>query len=399
MSRQFSIATMLRMVPNELLQEFFSVLGHADFDPDWEHLGQREFDPLLDYITDLPTSQAGEFDQELQAVYELSCQSGMTAIAEAAKLLDMAELPLQMPQEMSVHGRAMWTRLRHPKVFETAQLLHEIDHLSWWRKRNDLPSTTPNTSPEAIEALERAISSLLKDQGRGRLCTVETYTRDNVHYFFAYPDDYSETANQHDDNGNLVPIVINKTMQVVFAYHSKEGSMETYAKLPKRMKEGLEGCFSECILNWKLGEHVPGKTFEMNQLKDPHFHLVTDPQDRVTAELVKMRLAHKTNGRKVDLAVDRTIDGESIHKAIEQTIRTEASPLSQWNVIAVAIHFEFLPKAGRKPGRQTITVSFPNTCNVRSERSERVEIIQKYLKRWKIDCGRPTPAGSMAVGA
>ncbi len=399
MSRQFSIPTMLRMVPNELLQEFFSVLGHAGFDPDWEHLGQREFDPLLDYITDLPTPQAGELDQELQAVYELSCQSGMTAIAEAAKLHDLAELPLQMPQEMSVHGRAMWTRLRHPKVFETALMLHEIDHLSWWRKRNDLPSTTPNTSPEAIEALEHAISSLLKDQGRGRLCTVETYTRDNVHYFFAYPDDYSETANQHDDDGNLVPIVINKTMQVVFAYDSREGSLETYAKLPKRMKEGLENCLTSCILNWKLAEHVPGKTFEMNQLKDPHFCLVTDPQDQVAAEVVRMRLAHKTNGRKVDLAIDRTITDESIHKAIEQTIRTEGKSLSQWNVISVAILFEFLPKAGRKPGRQTITVSFPNTCNVRSERSERVSIIQKYLKRWNIDRGRPTPADSMAVGA
>lgn len=284
-------------------------------------------------------------------MYELSCQSGMTAIAEAAKLQGIAELPLQMPQEMSVHGRAMWTRLRHPKVFETALVLHEIDHLSWWRKRNDLPSTAPNTSPEAIEALEHAISSLLKDQGRGRLCTVETYTRDNVHYFFAYPDDYSETANQHDDNGDLVPIVINKTMQVVFACHSKEGSMETYAKLPKRMKEDLEGCFTGCILNWKLGEHVPGKTFEMNQLKDPHFQLAIDPQDRVAAEVVKMRLAHKTNGRKLDVAIDRTVPGESIHKAIEQTIRTEASPLSQWNVIAVAIHFEFLPKAGRNPPR------------------------------------------------
>lgn len=165
------------------------------------------------------------------------------------------------------------------------------------------------------------------------------------------------------------------------------------------MKENLEGCFSECILNWKLGEHVPGKTFEMNQLKDPYFRLATDPQDRIAAEVVKMRLAHKTNGRKLDVAIDRTVPGESIYKAIDQTIRTDMTSLSQWNVIAVAIHFEFLPKAGRKTGRQTITVSFPNTCNVRSERSERVEIIQKYLKRWNIDCGRPTPAGSMAVGA
>ncbi len=64
MSRQFSIPTILRMVPNELLQEFFVILGHSEFDPCWPQLGKRELDPMLDYITDLPASQAAQIDQE-----------------------------------------------------------------------------------------------------------------------------------------------------------------------------------------------------------------------------------------------------------------------------------------------------------------------------------------------
>ena len=46
MSRQFSIPTMLRMVPNSLLGRFFEKLGH-DFEIDWERLGGREIDPVL----------------------------------------------------------------------------------------------------------------------------------------------------------------------------------------------------------------------------------------------------------------------------------------------------------------------------------------------------------------
>ncbi len=206
MSRQFSIPTILRMVPNELLQEFFVILGHSEFDPCWPQLGKRELDPILDYMTDLPASQASQIDQELQAVYELSCQSGMTAITESAKLHGVSELPIQMPQEMSVHGRAMWTRLNHPQVFNTAQLLHEVDHLSWWRKRNDLPAKEPDVRPEAIQQLEHGISCLLKDQGRGRLCTIETYRRGNVHYFFAYPANCRQ-RDRTTQRSDLVPVV------------------------------------------------------------------------------------------------------------------------------------------------------------------------------------------------
>jgi hypothetical protein len=42
MSRQFSSATVLRMVPNSLLAQFFERLGLGDLDIAWDKLGQRE---------------------------------------------------------------------------------------------------------------------------------------------------------------------------------------------------------------------------------------------------------------------------------------------------------------------------------------------------------------------
>ncbi|MCL6503249.1 MAG: hypothetical protein K6T86_11225, partial [Pirellulales bacterium] len=44
MSRAFSIPTVLRMVPNCLLKEFFQRLGHGDLGIAWEGLGEREIE-------------------------------------------------------------------------------------------------------------------------------------------------------------------------------------------------------------------------------------------------------------------------------------------------------------------------------------------------------------------
>ena len=51
MSRQFSIPTVLRMVPNVLLKEFFERLGHSDGEFPWDKLGEREVEPMIKLIS------------------------------------------------------------------------------------------------------------------------------------------------------------------------------------------------------------------------------------------------------------------------------------------------------------------------------------------------------------
>lgn len=398
MTRQFSIPTVLRMVPNELLQACFVELGHGDFDPSWAELKKQEIDPILDYLGELSSDQSNAIESVFRSVFELGCATGFDALQEAGPHCGVADLAALVPEGLCPYGLAMWVWLNHRNVFDKAQIIHQVDQLSWWRKRNDLPQVDPDQSPAAKEKLETAISSLLKSQGRGKDCTVETLTRGSVDYFFAYPDDFVQNVTVHDDDGKLAPEAFRQTMLIVFAYDRDEGTLETFARLPKPIKERLEIVFADAILHWELGTHEPDAAYELNQLKDSSFSLNTDGADNVVVRIRKMRLSGKHSGRRIHIEVDDDDPDDNIHKAIEECINLDEVPLSEWNATQVTFCFEFLPLDGRKPGQQSFDVTYPRSCSLRNARPERVELIQKYLKRWNIDRVATAAPSSVAVG-
>lgn len=397
MSRQFSIPIVLRMVPNALLQRFFEELEHCDFDPCWSELKEREIDPLLDYLGDMPLEQSNEIESVLRSVFDLACPSGFDALLEAGPHCGVVDLGPLVPDELSLYGKAMWVWLNYRKIFDKAQIIYQVEHMAWWRKRNDLPKNEPDKSPDAIAKLETDISTLLKSQGRGKDCTVETLTRGAVDYFFAYPDDFIQNVVVHDEDGKLSPEAFRQTMLIVFAYKREEGSLEMFAKLPKKLKEQLEVIFADAILHWELGPHEPDAVYELNQLKDPSFDLTPDPADGLRVKIRKMRLSAKYCGRRVFVEIDDDPE-DDIYKTIDECINFEVIPRSEWNVTQVTFCFEFVPLEGRKHGRQTFDVTYPRSCSLRSARRERVELIQKYLKRWRIDGAAAIKTSPVPVG-
>jgi len=400
MTRQFSIPTVLRMVPNALLKQCFEELGHGEFDPKWSELKRREIDPILDYLEELPPAELDEIESVLRSVFDLAAPSGsgFDAMLEAAPLCGVVDLASHVPADYCTYGRAMWAWLNQRKVFDKAQIIHQVEHMAWWRKRNDLPENAPDMSREARAKLERDISTLLKSQGRGKDCTVETMTRGDVDYFFAYPDDFVQNVVVHDDDGKLTPETFRQTLLIVFAYNRVEGSLETFAKLAKPLKERLEAIFAKAILHWDLGPHEPDAAYELNQLKDPAFGLELHAADCLRVRIRKMRLSAKYSGRRVLVEIDDADPDDDIHTAIRECVNLDEVPLSEWNATLVTFCFEFLPLEGRKPGKHSFDVTYPRSCSLRNARPERVELIQKYLKRWKIDrVGAPDP-DLVAVG-
>jgi hypothetical protein len=391
-SRQFSLHSVLRLVPNVLLKELFDALGHACCDPGWAERKEKDIGPFLEFLDSLPRNKLNEIESALRSVAELACESGMTALVEACSICGEPSLAEQLPDYLSVWGRAMFMWLRHRGVFDKAQVIHQVDHVAWWRKRNDLPRNAPDTSPAAIDQLERDISALLKAQGRGKDCTVEVLSRGDVDYFCAFPDDFVQNVLVHDEDHKLAPATFRRTLHIVFAYNREDGSLDTYAKLTKPIKEGLEVIFADTILHWELDAYDPDAAYELDQLKDAWFDMTTDPADQLRVRIRKLRLSSKHNGRRVLIEIDDDDPDDDIHTAIEECVHLEAVPLSEWHVTLVTFCFEFLPMPGRKPGRQTFAVCYPRSCSLRNARPERVEIIQKYLKRWKIDLAKsPTP--------
>jgi len=397
MTRSFSIPTVLRMVPNRLLQEFFVKLGHADFDPHWRELREREIDPILDYLSELPRGRMDEFESGLRNVSDLASESGFNAMLEAGPLCGVTSLGSLVPEDLGPWGRAMWVWLHHRAVFEKALMIDRVEHMPSWRKRNDVPRIDPDTSPDAIAKLERDISTLLQSQGRGRDCTVEVMQRGGVTYVLAHPDDCLRNFLAHDEDGKLSPASFRQTLHVVFAYDREEGSLETFAKFTKPIKEQLEVIFADAILHWELGKYDPEAAYELDQLKDPSFDLTPDPGDQLRISIRKMRLSATNSGRRLLVEVGDD-PRDDIHRAIEECINLEGVPLSEWHVTQVTFCFEFLPLDGRVPGRLSFDVGFPRSCNLRNARPERVELIQKYLKRWRIDRAATAESRVVAVG-
>ena len=388
MSRPFSLPTVLRKVPNTLLKALFEELGHGDFDPGWERIGKQEITPILDYLDELPTGQLNEVECVLRDIFELGAAphgSGYDSILEAGRASGAGDLAAIAPSDRSVYGLAAWTWLHYRAVFEQAQVIHQVVHLPYWRKRNDLPAMNPDMSPKAKEKLEREISTLLRSQGRGQNCTVETMSRGDVDYFFAYPDDWVQEVTVHDANHRLTVEALRQTLTIVFAYNREDGSLELCAKLTKPVKERLEAIFAKTILHWELGPYEPDAAYELNQLKDPGFDLELDAADCLRVRVRKMRLSAKHSGRRMLIEIDDDDPEDDIHTALRECVNLEELPLSEWNATLVTFCFEFLPLDGRKPGRYSFDVTFPRSCSLRNARPERVGLMQKYLKRWKID--------------
>ena len=401
MSRQFSIPTVLRMVPNALLGAFFRRLVYEDDEFPWDELGEREVQPMIKWISLLPREDQNTIEASLRQVFDLACHSGMDALFESAANCGDLNLPAAMPNDAGLYGKAMWAWLHRPEIFEKATLIHQVEHIAWWRKRWDLPRRVPDTSEVALARLQRDISELLlMSQGRGQTTTVETLSRrDGTDYFFVYPDDFVHNYLCHDEDGQLAPRAIRPTFSIVFAYRRDEGSLELFGKVPATLKRRLEEIFSESVLGARLGPWNPHAVYELDHLKHRSFRLHTDPDDRLRVNIRRMCLALKNSGRRIWVSVDVDDPDDDIYRALDECMNKEHAALSDVLVTRVTFCFDFLPLDGRVSGRLQFDVGRPNSCTLRNERPDRVELCQKYLKVWCVDCGRNAELPLAATGS
>ena len=395
MSRVFSIPSVLRSTPNALLEGLFGTMGHQP-DPGWTRLKEHEIEPMRELLGRVPAGVRDEIESVLRSAFELACDSGFQALLAAAPSCGMSDLASLVPDGLSLQGRAMWTWIHHRAVFERGILLHQTEELPWWRKRSDVPKGVMDRSAHAIARLQEAISTLLKSQGRGERCTVEHLSRGGVDYFFAHPDDFARTVTIHDPHGRLSPEVLRQTMLIAFAYDRVEGTLETCAKLPKALKEGLEAAFARVILRQELSSHQAETVYTLDHLLSPTFELTTEPVDRLRAWIRRLRLFAMNSGRRLTIEVD---EGDDIHAAVEDFVGTRCGRSSPWNVERATLCFEFQARDGQRPGRQSVDIACPHSSNLRNARPERAALIQKYLSLWEIERVLPPATNSLALGA
>ncbi|MCI0360154.1 MAG: hypothetical protein L0211_16875 [Planctomycetaceae bacterium] len=326
-----------------------------------------------------------EIEWALASVFELACESGARAIVEVAHQDGQADVFGELPENACCYERAMWAWLNHPKIFEQASLIHQVESLTRWRKRTGLPQVQPRATPTATRELAAALSQCLRrEEGRGQNCTVEYFRRrDGADVFVAYPDDFVQTVLLHDDRGRLVPRPLRQTFEIAFAYQADEGTLELFAQVAPTLKPKLESLFGQIILDADLDASNSPRPYDLNRLKDRYFCLETDPSDHVSASIARLRLEVPDYGRFTVEPI-RSGRGGDVFEVIDDCLNGQAAPWEAINISMATFRFQFAAVSGRQGGTLTFDVTFPDHCSIKSRRPERIDLTRKYLRRWRI---------------
>jgi hypothetical protein len=399
MPRAFSVNTVLRQTPNRYLRHFFPAMPCGDLGVPWDELREHDIGPMVTALHALPRPAYDAVEAQLHDIFDLACATGTGALIEALACYGHPAPAEVLPQDVNAYGRAMWAWLYHREAFSFASRVFQVEHFTWWRKRNDLPAREPDTTREGVGRLAGEISRIfVQAQGRGRCCTVEVFRRREVVYFFAHPDDHVQSVAAHDEHGALVPRPFRRTFLVVYAYNRAEGSLELFAQGPGPLKGRLEVVFAKAVLGAALGPWNRRPTYELGHLLSPDFVLATDPADGVRARIRRMRLHLKNSGRRVTLEADPDAGPEDIYRMMGEVLDQRRVPPPSVFVGMVTLTFEFDATEGRRGGSMTFDVAYPHSCGLRNHRPEHVEVALKYLRQWGIDGGGRPATTAAAVG-
>jgi hypothetical protein len=384
MSRVFSVQAVLRQTSLTLIRDLLARLNLTHLPIDWDSKGDNT-DTVYDALLTLPATQYDAVEGLFRTLFDLACSTGIAAVREAAICLDQAVVLSHMPMTDGLYDSVAWMWLQNEDVVEFAGLIHQVEQLHWWRRRNDLPRREPDSSPDTLRRLGQALSALLQaEQGRGRNCTVEALIRTRTRYYFAYPDDYVQNVTAHNDQGELRPRTFRRTFSLVFAFDPTEGALELYAgRLAPRLKQQIESVFASVVLGFTLPPWAK-PTFQLDRLKLRGTSLPTDPTDRVSVSVTEIRLELRATKEQITLKINPDREKSNIYDMIDNYLNQEQLPLSAVEVDMVAFCFEYLDAPRGRGRTMSFHVAKPNSCSLRNQRQSRIDLAMKYLEQWGV---------------
>lgn len=278
MVRQYNPQRFFRQAPNNLLEKYFKekeVLAEIKFD----ELTETKIGTVYEAWLALPEKERNDLEKDFREIDFLATEGGTKAIIDETAWHG-EELGPVLSELKSFHDRALWTFLNRPLYWKGALQFHYADNipLSYWRKRKNIPKKPALVEPEDIERLEQAISKYFhRKEGRGKNCKVECYRRNDLDYFFAYPEDYAKASIEWVENKFERP-PRTPAFEVIFVYSQTDGTLEVFLRGNKKPVPNLQKIFAEKILKTGLGpDKKDEKVYHLNPLKQRNFQFVYEP--------------------------------------------------------------------------------------------------------------------------
>lgn len=381
MARQYNPQRFFRQAPNNLLEQYFKekgVLAEIKF----KELTETKIKTIYEAWLALPEKQRSDIEKDFREIDCLATEGGTKAIIDEADW-HKEELGPIFSELKSFHDRAFWTFLKRQTYWKGALQFHYADTipLSYWRKRKNIPKKPALVDPKDIERLEQAISQYFYNkQGRGKNCIVECYKRNDLDYFFAYPEDYAQANIEWVENKFERP-PRTPAFEVIFVYSQTAGTLDIYFRGPiKPVLPALQKIFGEIILKVVLEpDEKDDRVYDLNPFKSNNFQFNFDRASGIEDVLVKkLRLSSKfIKNEKIILEADPINNRHAIYDLLNKVLGHNIR-LDNYYITQVGLKVFFYPEPGSSQGKtRSFDVSFPNSCSLKQD--GRDLIIRKML--------------------
>ncbi|HWO72792.1 MAG TPA: hypothetical protein VNN21_04470 [Dehalococcoidia bacterium] len=334
-----------------------------------------------------------DVEQDLQDVYFLADEDGMRLIHDEARARG-EDLTAVLTEMDGAYDAAMWALLNRPTLFAELIKFRAADTLNRrsWHHRAGVVGD-PDTSPAALERLSLTLTDyLLREEGRGHHCHIDHYARSTGHLFVAYPEDFSATLLEYDDENNLARRAIRPATDLLFFYRPDHARLEVYATGGKKKVRDLQHLFARTILGASLGpDQFAGKAYDLNLLKDGQFSFLIDPDlGLAMIEVKAVHLRDRMGGRGLTLEVlghagDGVLRVAERYFSIEDGTATGKYPLAMMDIDRAILTAHFRPLGKRRRGRTRTFAITSNGCALDQEG------LDGLIRRVLVDSGLEQP--------
>ncbi len=361
MAAQYSNQQFFRKTPNQYLAQYFQIKD-IELGLDIEELKENDATALQMALNTLDDTQIASIEADFQGVNALACEGGVVALADEALFHNDEAFIDAIAAIEGFHAKALWAFLNQPTYWRGAALFLHADNVSptYWKKRNDFESLPPHVEDGDIEALAKAISAhFYNKEGRGKNCKVEPYRRNQKEYFFAYPEDFAQSAIEWV-GGTLKNQSHHPAFEIIFVYCEAEGSLDIYAPKNTKAVPELQAMFAQHILKLdSLKEWARDKrVYELSPVVANDFEFEIEPALGIASVLVTSLRATLKHDKKqrITLEADANKSADAVY-----TLLNELN-LPPYHVTQLGIKVTFEAVGGARAKTRTFRITYPNSC-------------------------------------
>jgi hypothetical protein len=252
------------------------------------------------------------------------------------------------------HEHAFWAFLERPKYWHGALAFHHADTVpfSYWRKRKNVPRKPASVDALSIRQLEQNLSNYFhKMQGRGENCKVDCYNRNELDYFFAYPEDYAQ-ARVEWVGKEFQRRLHHPAFEIIFVYSQGEGTLDIYLSGDRKPVPDLQAIFADTILKAQLGpDEKDERVYDLNPLRSRQFQFVYGLEAGI-AEVAVKKLRLTVKKEHIVLDADPTYNKLAIFDLLDKVAK--GIPLTQMAVTQVGHQGDIRPQPHFKKARHAV---------------------------------------------